>query len=82
MLEKLKNKKYQVILTAIAFLVALLVCTSIFLPKNIGNILSVSVPPVEKLTISQIESQRSCTLERSGKLVINGEDPQIIFSCT
>ena len=82
MLEKIKKQKNASIVAFVAFLVSLLVCTSIFLPKNIGNVLTLSDLPVEKLTISQIESQRSCVLERSGRYTITGENPQIVFSCT
>lgn len=82
MFEKLKRKKYLIAASTIAFLLSLLICVSIFLPKNIGNVLTIPFPPVEQLTISQIESQHSCVLEKSGKYVITGGDPQIIFSCT
>ncbi len=77
----LKDKKYSIIVTAIIFLVTLILCVAVFLPRNIGNLLNVVGKPVEKYDASQISAEYGCYSDRNGKLTINNNDPQIIFSC-
>lgn len=79
-LNVLKKEKYSAVAAAITFLLSLLVCVAMFLPKNVGNILKTRGNPIEKLGISQIESLRGCTVDPSGRFTITGEDPQIIFA--
>lgn len=76
----LKSDKYTVIATAIAFLISLLVCVSIFLPRNIGCVLSVTDKPEAKFDLTQIRAQYDCFVESDGKYNIIGNDPQIIFA--
>ncbi|MBR5473408.1 MAG: DUF2142 domain-containing protein [Clostridia bacterium] len=79
--EVIKKERYTIVATVLSFALSLLVCVSIFLPKNVGNVLKPVGYPVENLSISQIESFRSCRVEASGKYTITDVDPQIIFSC-
>ena len=75
-----KERKHSIIATAIIFAIALLICVSIFLPRNLGSVLSITGKPVTRLDTAQIQAQHDCFVEKDGKYNVIGNDPQIIFS--
>lgn len=78
----LKKDKYSIVATILSFLIALLICVSMFLPRNIGNVLTAVGKPVETLSTSKITAKYGCQVDEDGNYKITGNDPQIILSCS
>lgn len=78
----LKKDKYSIVATILAFLIALLICVSMFLPRNIGNVLTAVGKPVETLSTAKITAKHGCQVDKAGNYKITGNDPQIILSCS
>lgn len=78
-MKKRKKVLYSNIIGIIAFLITLLVCVSVFLPRNVGNIYQITQEPETVCGIENIESQVNCKVSTDGEYKILGEDPQLIF---
>ena len=76
-----KERKHSIIATVIIFAIALLICVSIFLPRNIGDVLSVTGKPTTRYDASHIQAVYDCYLDADGKYNVIGNDPQLLFSC-
>lgn len=76
----IKKEKHSFFVSIVSFLIMLLICVSIFLPRNVGSLYSFTSEPIKTLTLSDVASQIDCTIDDSGKYTVTGIDPQIIFS--
>lgn len=78
----MKNKKnsYSVVLSLLVFAVTLLVCVSMFLPRNVGNVYQIETEPETVYGIENVEQQVNCELNSDGEYKILGVDPQLVFT--
>lgn len=77
------NKKINIYSTAFGFVVFLLtfvICISMFLPKNVGNIFETSNTPEAAYDVKNLTSQIGCNVSQDGTYTISSGDPQLIFA--
>lgn len=76
----LKKQKNNAIISIVAYAISLIVCVSMFLPKNVGNILEIDSPAEATYGISEISQQIGCSVTADGTYTILQPDPQLMFA--
>lgn len=74
------SKKYSIIAAAIFYVLSLLVCVAMFLPRNVGGIFKEKGSALSVLEASDVKSTVNCSLDSDGTYIILKPDPQLIFS--
>lgn len=76
----IKKEKYTIAISVLTYMVSLLICVAMFLPRNIGNIYKVTDSPTAAFGVADIKAQINCSVQSSGEYKIEDSDPQLLFS--
>ena len=77
-----KGNKGNTIIAVIVCAIMLLVCVSMFFPRNVGNVLKIDSAAETIYTAKDVATTVSCELKEDGQYTILGADPQIIIPIT
>ncbi len=74
-----KGNKANTIFSLILYVITLLVCITMFFPRNVGNVLEINYSAEKTYTADNVTSQINCELSKDGYYKILGGDPQFIL---
>lgn len=76
----IKRNVNNILFSAIVYIIVLIVCMAMFLPKNVGNVLEIDSPAEATYGISEISKQVGCSVTADGTYTILQPDPQLMFA--
>ena len=74
-----KNAK-NILFSAIAYIIVLIVCMAMFLPRNVGGTFDATGSPSATYEASDVSQEIRCKLEQDGTYIILSPDPQLMFA--
>lgn len=75
------KKRYSIVFCLIVYFITLLVCVSMFLPRNVGCIYGINGNAEKTYGADSISSMINCDISSDGTYIILEPDPHFIINC-